>query len=407
MAKLKMIVKVLRYLKDIWLILGISLLLFAVAEGALSFIYLIWDHFTASDVEMFDRRVQADDFRTVPWAKDYFKEFNESVTPRWESYVYWRRKPYQGAYITINADGLRITPGVESGPVNERPPLRVFMFGGSTMWGTGARDLFTIPALLATELKNRGIKVDVVNFGESGYVNTQEIIALLLQLQKGNIPDLVVFYDGVNDTYSGYQQGIAGLPQNEFNRVKEFNITKRLPEFKGMIVKEAIKNLATVRFMNGVLRKIGMKKPEQYDEPHYDEGRIAGEMVRRYLNNLEIVKSLAASYHFKVRFYWQPTIFGKTKLSGYEKAEYERKRPVEKIFKETGNILRERTAQARDTKVFQDLSAIFSDLDEPVYIDWAHLSERGNAIVAHAMAEQLLPLVQSGRDAPAVSSGLR
>jgi lysophospholipase L1-like esterase len=275
------------------------------------------------------------------------------------------------------------------------------------MWGTGARDTFTIPALIATELKKKGVNVDVVNFGESGYVSTQEVIALLLQLQKGNIPDIVVFYDGGNDMYSAYQQGIAGWPQNEYNRVQEFKITKRLQEFKGMIVKDAISNLATVRFMNGVLRKIGMKKTGQNDKPHYDEGRIAGEVVRRYLHNLELVEALAASYHFKVRFYWQPTIFGKTKLSEYEKAEYDRQRPLEGFFKKTQTILSEEISRSRDAKAFQDLSAIFSHLDEPVYIDSLHISERGNAIVAKAMAEQLLPLVQSGRDAPAVSSGLR
>ena len=49
--------------------------------------------------------------------------------------------------------------------------------------------------------------VCVVNFGESGFVSTQGVIQLILELQSGNIPDLVIFYDGVNDVYAAYQSG--------------------------------------------------------------------------------------------------------------------------------------------------------------------------------------------------------
>jgi len=395
MAKLKMIKKMIQSIRDIWLIVGISVFLFALLEGACSFTFLVMDHVTASNTRMFDSRAQADDYRKIPWSEDYFKEFNESSALRWEPYVYWRRKPYNSKYIKVNTDGFRVTPNSEISSENAQPSLRLFMFGGSTMWGTGARDALTIPALLATELRSRGIKVEVVNFGETGYVSTQEVITLLLQLQKGNIPNLVVFYDGGNDTYSAYQQGIAGLPQNEYNRAKEFNLTKRLPEIKRIVVKDTINNLATVRFTKALLRRIGMRKTEQKDEPDYDKGRIVEEAVNLYLNNLELVKSLAVSYKFKYIFYWQPTIFGKNKLSDYEKAEYAREQHLEKFFKETHNILREKTTHPRYEKTFYDLSAIFSHVEEPVYIDWIHLSERGNATIAQAMVEQILYLIPS------------
>lgn len=109
--------------------------------------------------------------------------------------------------------------------------------------GTNARDTFTIPSLLARAVEGRGINVEIINFGETGYVSTQEVITLLLQLRQGNVPDIVIFYDGVNDTYSAYRNEIAGIPQNEFNRVKEFNLTKseRLKELGGNIYKRYFK----------------------------------------------------------------------------------------------------------------------------------------------------------------------
>ena len=70
------------------------------------------------------------------------------------------------------------------------------------MWGTGWRgheDDFTIRVTCCKgnfSSESMRINVNITNFGESGYVNTQEVIYLFLQLQrKNNIPDIVVFYD--------------------------------------------------------------------------------------------------------------------------------------------------------------------------------------------------------------------
>jgi hypothetical protein len=62
----------------------------------------------------------------------------------------------------------------------------------------------------------------------------------MLQLQKDNIPDMVIFYGCLIDMCSAVEQGVAGLPMSEMNRVREFNLTK--PElFWPMALKEAVK----------------------------------------------------------------------------------------------------------------------------------------------------------------------
>ena len=63
-------------------------------------------------------------------------------------------------------------------------------------------------------LSEHGVKVEITNFGQSGRVSTQEVIDLFLQLQKSNTPNIVIFYDGINDTFSAFQNGISGVPQN-------------------------------------------------------------------------------------------------------------------------------------------------------------------------------------------------
>lgn len=375
--------KVIVFIRNSWLILGISLLSLAVLEVVLSL--FVVDYFTPPDPRNPDVRAKADAYKNVSWGNDYFKEFNESFDARWEPYVYWHRKPYKGKYITIDSTCRRFTPNPEIG--SEHVP-RIFMFGGSTMWGTGARDSFTIPAILAAELGRRGTTVEVVNFGESGFVTTQEVIVLLRELQKGNIPDAVVFYDGINDAYSAYQQGIPGLAQNEANRVQEFNMLKRLPELRGMVLKDAVSNLASVRVAKSIL---GIKETES--EPDFD-AHVAEQSVDLYLKNIGLVKALAASYKFKFQFYWQPTIFGKNKLSEYEQSEYDSQKHLERVYMETYRMVHDKSTSVRTDKSFHNLSDIFLHEEEPVYIDWMHLSERGNAVIAMAMAEETASLLE-------------
>ena len=101
------------------------------------------------------------------------------------------------------SDRLR---GAVCGPTS----FKLSVLGGSTVWGTGSADWNTLPAHLQTELQRVSARpVCVVNFGESAYVLTQSVLQLLLQLQAGNVPDLVIWYEGYNDAYSAYQKGWA------------------------------------------------------------------------------------------------------------------------------------------------------------------------------------------------------
>ena len=168
-------------LKDIWLILGVSLLLLVFIEISFTLGFFIKDSFTTVHKDY--RRELADTYGDSTWPNKYFSEFEEARVPRWEPYVYWRRKGYNGNYININDDGIRVVPRKDI--AREAESLKIFMFGGSTLWGTGARDEFTIPALLEELIESKGgVDVEVINFGESGYVSTQEIILLIRQLQK-------------------------------------------------------------------------------------------------------------------------------------------------------------------------------------------------------------------------------
>src|SRR5262249_14963034 len=103
-----------------------------------------------------------------------------------------------------------------SAPLSERARPQVLVLGGSTVWGYFVCNNGTVPSLLARALARDGIGgYQVTNFGQPGYVSTQEVVALLSELHEGRIPDLVIFLDGINDTFSAYQNGRAGLDQSD------------------------------------------------------------------------------------------------------------------------------------------------------------------------------------------------
>ena len=158
-----------------------------------------------------DPRETVSYYASQAWATQYWYEFRLSHTQRYYPYVGWRRAPFKGQTIEIDQSGVRVTPGADCRPQS----LKVFTFGASAMWGTGAPNWGTIPAYVQQGLeKRRPGPVCVRNFAESAYVVMQDIIMLLLQLRAGHVPDVVLFYNMDGDTYAAYQSGRAGVPEN-------------------------------------------------------------------------------------------------------------------------------------------------------------------------------------------------
>ncbi len=168
-----------------------------------------------------DRSGNADAYAGADWAVAYFDEFNRAVRVDWKPYVEWWQRPFAGRYVTLDARGLRPTPGENARGADV---VRIFCFGGSTMMGMGARDHATIPALLASRLGDLGHRVAVTNFGQLGHNSTQEAVTLHQLLKQGVRPDIAIFYDGINEMASAEQSGHADALFNESRRRAEFNL---------------------------------------------------------------------------------------------------------------------------------------------------------------------------------------
>ncbi len=316
------------------------------------------------------------------WAKNYFKEFKASSQLEWKPYTGWRRKAFKGEYINIDQNGIRYTVNKLNNKDNDNKTINIFMFGGSTLWGTGARDDNTIPSIVAEILTKNGLNVRVTNFGETGYVNFQETIELLIQLQKNLTPDIVVFYDGINDSFAGFQSGMGGSLQNAMKRKNEFGVLENFPRL-------ALNTLQWSPFFR-LYKRLRYKGDENYlrkSEYH----KVASEIADNYLSNMKLVHMIKNNKFVPV-FYWHPTIFTKDKLTAYEQERYDQFKWLKAFYENLLSIIDERRSDFEKYN-FYNISKIFGDNDTPIFIDYCHTNELGNQIVAQRIANDLLAII--------------
>ncbi|HEV3141260.1 MAG TPA: SGNH/GDSL hydrolase family protein [Vicinamibacterales bacterium] len=344
-----------------------------------------------------DYRVHADGYAGADWTAPYYREFMESGDVDWRPYVYWRRRPYAGTYINIDQEGIRRTWSAADGGGSGRRP-RIFVMGGSTVWGTGARDDHTIPSQLARSLSERGRNASVVNYGESGYVTGQSVAALLTALRRGDVPDVVTFYAGAEDVFSAFQNGAAGLPENEENRRLEFNATQ--PESIRQVFAVMTAGSQRLGLLLQRMRSSGARETAATVSPA--TGKMAASAVEQMCANVRIASALGAHYRFHVSFYLQPTIFTKPTLTPYEQRERDRYETSAALFAAAYAAIED--GACRDLDV-HDISRLFERESRPLYVDAFHLTEDGNVRVAAVIAADVAGLI--GRPDAAVAAATR
>ena len=304
-------------------------------------------------------------------ASQEFWELQGQTRVRWLPYSYWAVAPFESEFINVNEVGLRETVSqVEIA----NPPL-VYFFGGSTAWGEGARDAYTIPSQVARLLAERGETAAVTNYAQTGYVSTQDLILFQRQLVLGNLPDLAVFYQGFNDIYAAHAfGGMAGIPMGESRRVSDVEAGRLL------------------RLGQPVLRPLGVQSSDTEWQLVTSGGGSPEEIVDNWLGNRRLIRAAADEFGVSVLFIWQPALFAKSSLTDFEAqsaAKIDESLPgFMDVYRDVDIRLRERSnEEAWDDVVL--LSDLFRDVDEGIFFDDVHINELGNLYVAEAIVDAI------------------
>ena len=315
------------------------------------------------------------------WAQIFWRESKMAENYRYEPYTIWRHLPFEGTTVNISQESIRQTPGADC----TADAYRVFTFGGSTMWGWGAPDWGTIAAHLQTGLEGRlRSPLCVINFGEDGFVSTQSLIDLMRQLQSGNAPDVVIFYDGVNDVYAAYESGQAGV------HATLDNIAAKFEEQEHPLIKW-IKSSRQFSLLESLVNNLkwGDSQSDQnfgnYKGLGIATDHLADSVTGTYLNNYKIVGALAQEYDFEYFFFWQPHLgIDQKELTVEEqviKSEFD-----PELINLTQAVYDKIYLSAPDYEHLQYIADVFKEQDAQIWIDaWGHITPEGNRLVAQEM----------------------
>lgn len=331
-----------------------------------------------------DYRVENEDYAQQPWAVAMFLETHRALAKlNWHSYDYWRPAPHGGQFVNVAENGLRRSLP----PAQRERTIRVSVFGGSAVWGFGARDEGTIPSLLARQLEQQGAcAVEVTNYGQPGFVSGQDLAAFTTQLRQGPAPDIAVFIQGFNDTTSAFAARKAGLPQNEANRAQEFNLTNRNTRLQSF---GTVFPLVFWRTNDWLMRAMGKNRAAFPPLPDAERAALAGSIYDVLRSNARMGQAVAREYGVATLHVLQPTLFGKDTRSTYEATAAAQEDVVRPLIQ----AVQDRAAADWESQPARaDLGRLFRQVAAPVFLDGVHLTEAGNLAVAQAVAQRLAPL---------------
>ncbi len=381
-----------------WSVLGLSLVMVVLCElGLRSLVYIddVWlGRVPPEPPERHSVSPGADTYGGATWAVKYYEELNSIWPMDWHPYVYWRRQPFQGVHINIDERGLRKTWNPPQTENNAQDPVRIFFFGGSTMWGWGARDDETIPSHVSRLLTEAGHRVEVTNFGEIGYVSTQGVIALMRCLQQGDVPDIVVFMEGVNDVLSAYRNKVAGVSIPERRRQEDFNLSKDTDRLRRVYLGKAVSKHARgfLRAAQWIQVKLLGKGTDSTGKNPKGQAvawdQVAQETTSVFERNVQAIKLLTSGYGCETVFYFQPTLFTKQHMTAFEAERAASMAYMKGFFL---NVYK-RVASSQTLKqggVFRDISGVFDRSKQPYFVDYCHLAGDGCLTVAQEMVKDL------------------
>lgn len=351
---------------------------------------------STSDVAR-DPRIDEPAMAAYRWRERYFADIQRTSGGYWP-FTESRPRDFTSPYVNLRGWERRSyeSPGDDAG----RPV--VWMFGGSTAWGEGQRDRYTIASYVARLAEQDGTPIEMVNYGQRGWTHFQEMVLYEQRLAEGPAPDLSIFYDGANElttqsllteavpshtlAYTYAQKLAGGTIATEF--VQEpagrdivadlwyaYSDHSAVHKVARLFRSEpagasTAQGPATDRDPGGGFVP-GQDQEEDGGVSNYDitnqDGIDAGQVYER---GKQLTMALSAQYDVRSLLFWQPIRFD-------------------------GEPQRLARGELTDSTI--DISDALAGHDD-VFIDGGHTNEEGARLVAEAIWERLGPAVRDWYD---------
>lgn len=326
---------------------------------------------------------------------EFYGKWDTFAKMRFSAYLgYWPASNREGKGYKTNNLGFRNDEDLPA--TKGADEVRIFVVGGSTSWGAGVRQEDTYAAFLQDILQKRmpDKKVGVWIAGVGAYLSTHERITVVNKLARLE-PDAIVHLSGWNDTYAGYR-GFSVMD----DRWDYTSSAAVLGQYHSLFVYDED---------NAKMMDPGPPKPEQHslvmfymlDQLYYAKRLEAAhrphqEVVEDFVTNLRIGK---ASVDPRVAYLCalQPTIYETDKeLSEWEQhllTKNEAATPAYGKYNAAVYALYKAQLPERLKALdigWLDLDPAIAKEERSLFTDHVHFGDRGNRLMAEALAEPLL-----------------
>ncbi len=300
------------------------------------------------------------------------------LTTRYYDFFGWRRKEFHGSNININDDGFRTHSNTN---IND---AEILVFGGSTIWGTGVSDQSTVPAHI-----EKIIGRPTFNMGETAFTAQQNLNLLIKAISNGAKPKIVIFYDGVNDV--GHKcrvesDGFATFQEHQFRRIIEEK-TSLNTSYIFKIIQPSIE--AFLKGITTLLYSLELRRQDASDAalPRSSffncnsDDRKVNKVVTNFVSVWAAAKQVCDANGIKFIPILQPLAYvGKPNIDNRPevKSDVILKSQYDAIYPKIRKSLHEHKFD------FFDLSNALDGVKN-IYIDFCHLNDRGNKIIADSI----------------------
>lgn len=311
-------------------------------------------------------------------------------------FLLWRSSPNQKTLVySTNRGGFR---GKEWNNDLQKT-IRIFFTGGSAAWGYGASSNdTTIESYLEKDLQEElekirpGLRVQIINAAEIGYVSTQELL-LWREFVKQK-PDLIIHYNGFNDLYTGLLNRKAGwnhpfileeiFTKNRVTAIARIAINgvKEYFQTNWVIIDKLLEDSYLYRSLKFRLGLYSIR-------PITREYTNLNEIRNVYLQNIKVISDLSQKEKVPTLIILQPTLLiGNKPKSKEEEAlmvNFLQLFPKADEYYKKGYDLFRKTLEDLEIDqliFFDNGTGYFDGVQDNLYFHPVHYSDAGNAIVA-------------------------
>tara|TARA_B100001057_G_C22805416_1_gene933233 strand:+ start:541 stop:1677 length:1137 start_codon:yes stop_codon:yes gene_type:complete len=258
---------------------------------------------------------------------------------------------------------------------------KIFILGGSTVWGVGSVDETTIPSYLQILLNENSINYNVYNKGFTSISIKQQLD--LLKTLNLNDQDIVIFYDGGNDIYLSSIYGVPYKSINEYNNENQTGI------FIQDIRYFLSKNLAFYTILSKLKNRNKTFNKDECISNKKDLFKNIDEGSNYYLTKINEANKYVNLKNGIFLHFFQPTLGSIQVPTDYEKylINFNNNYCVVQKLKYAHGIYQDKYNKS-ESRYLNDLSNDFNSKN--LFYDWIHTSGEGNLLIANHIYNSLI-----------------